>query len=121
MKILKLAFKWAPGKAAELMKSITDCDITVSKLTRELVDQNPQEDKIEFVGEVVVKNKEPSPDLVHCNECGWNGLVSDCDYDEEGDWETGYYFINLCPDCGSGDVEYNMTPGEIHGYRKNTV
>ena len=52
----------------------------------------------------------PSPDLAYCDEddCDWQGLVSECKKEIEGDWETGYYEIDVCPECG-GPVEYDMS------------
>lgn len=50
----------------------------------------------------------PTPDLARCEECNWAGRVSDCFTSEEGDWENGYYLVDLCPECGGG-IAYDMT------------
>ena len=42
------------------------------------------------------------PDMCTCATCGWKGLVSDCDTEQDGDWETGYYDSSLCPVCDDG-------------------
>ena len=54
---------------------------------------------------------EPQPDLACCSECGWEGPREDCLIDQEGDWETGYYDVDLCPRCEDGGCidDYNMT------------
>lgn len=56
-------------------------------------------------------NVEPPPDIAICDECEWQGKVSECDKDTEGDWETGYYSIDVCPKC-SGPVEYDMSDAQ---------
>ena len=57
------------------------------------------------------KNKEPKCDLCRCSNCGWEGKTSDCETDEEGDWESGYYTIDLCPECDDGGCidDYDMS------------
>ena len=49
-----------------------------------------------------LNNEEPLPDMAICSICGWKGKVSDCETDEEGDWESGYYVVHLCPVCEDG-------------------
>lgn len=54
-------------------------------------------------------DKEPLPDLASCFDCDWSGKVSECDTEEEeGDWESGYYQVEICPKCGGG-IEYDMS------------
>ena len=55
---------------------------------------------------------EPAPDIAICSECGWRGPVSECETGSDGDWETGYYTIDLCPRCEDGGCvdDYDMTP-----------
>lgn len=37
--------------------------------------------------------------------------MTDCEIDQEGDWESGYYDIHLCPKCEDGgcidDYDYS--------------
>lgn len=55
--------------------------------------------------------KEPLPDIAKCSKCGWKGSVDKCETDSEGDWETGYYNIHLCPKCEDGGCvdDYSMS------------
>lgn len=57
------------------------------------------------------KPTEPLPDIAICSECGWQGPESDCITDQEGDWESGYYSIHLCPKCKDGGCidDYDMS------------
>ena len=53
---------------------------------------------------------EPKADLASCSECGWKGLVSQCVEGQDGDWESGYYEIDLCPVCeDGGEIDYDMS------------
>jgi hypothetical protein len=36
MKILKLAFQYAPNEAKKIMQNITECDIEINKLSKQL-------------------------------------------------------------------------------------
>ena len=55
-------------------------------------------------------DREPRPDIGVCLKCGWKGDVSDCEVDEEGNFEDGYYMIHLCPNCDDGgDIDYKMS------------
>jgi len=56
-------------------------------------------------------DKEPSPDIAICSQCGWVGPVSECEVEEEGDWESGYYPVDLCLKCEDGGCidEYSMS------------
>lgn len=40
-----------------------------------------------------------------CGECGWKGPISECEVDQEGNWEYGYYDIHLCPKCDDGTID----------------
>ncbi len=51
---------------------------------------------------------EPESDIADCDTCDWSGLIADCPTEQDGDWETGYYTINVCPVCESS-VELNMS------------
>jgi len=44
----------------------------------------------------------PRPDIAICADCGWRGAMEKCDTKEEGDWESGYYKVCLCPKCEDG-------------------
>jgi hypothetical protein len=37
-----------------------------------------------------------------CAVCGWSGLLSSCETEDEGDWETGYFPVPMCPTCEDG-------------------
>jgi len=56
-------------------------------------------------------DKEPSADIAICSECGWRGNVSECEIGTDGDWESGYYEIDLCPVCEDGGCidDYDMS------------
>lgn len=56
--------------------------------------------------------KEPESDIAICSQCGWRGPVSECKKGKDGDWESGYYDIDLCPKCEDGGCidDYDMTP-----------
>ena len=62
---------------------------------------------------------EPKPDIAICSECNWSGPISECVKDEEGDWETGYYPIDLCPVCleekenGGCIDDYDYSPEQL--------
>ena len=46
--------------------------------------------------------KEPMPDMGRCSDCGWSGPLSKCPMEQDGDWETGYYDVPVCPRCDDG-------------------
>jgi hypothetical protein len=50
----------------------------------------------------------PFPDIAVCDECLWKGNINSCSQEQEGDWESGYYYVDVCPKCG-GCVEYKMS------------
>lgn len=54
---------------------------------------------------------EPSPDIAICSQCGWCGRISECEQNQEGDWEYGYYTLYLCPECEDGGRidDYDMS------------
>jgi len=56
-------------------------------------------------------NAEPKVDIARCANCNWSGNVSECKTEQEGDWETGYYDIHLCPKCEDGGCvdDYSMS------------
>jgi len=54
------------------------------------------------------KEEEPLPDIARCSCCDKEFPVSECGQDVEGDWETGYYDVYICPECPDG--------GEIDDY-----
>jgi hypothetical protein len=68
----------------------------------------------------VAKFPEPKPDIAICSECGWRGPVTECGKDTDGDWETGYYPIDLCPKCGDGGCvdDYDMSPERLAEWEK---
>ena len=56
-------------------------------------------------------DSEPEYDIAICSICHWTGPVSECQKGRDGDWETGYYDIHLCPKCKDGGCidDYSMT------------
>jgi hypothetical protein len=56
------------------------------------------------------EDPEPLPDIAKCGNCGWEGHPSDCDTEEDGDWESGHYDVHICPKCRSVWIEYDMSP-----------
>jgi len=62
----------------------------------------------------------PSPDLVKCSDCGKTFVVSECPTEEDGDWESGYYTVVVCPDCedcGCLD-DWNYSPEQWKKYEE---
>jgi hypothetical protein len=55
--------------------------------------------------------KEPEVDLARCSVCEWEGPITDCGTERDGDWETGYYDVDVCPKCEDGGCidEYFMS------------
>lgn len=63
-------------------------------------------------GEIHSAHAEPKPDIACCSECGWQGDVSACKTGREGDRESGYIDVHLCPKCPDGGCidDYDMSP-----------
>lgn len=63
----------------------------------------------------IEKKHAPLPDIAICSECGWRGPVDECPKEEDGDWEYGYYTIDVCPKCEDGGCidDYDMTPERL--------
>jgi len=75
--------------------------------------------KIDLLLSEAADDGEPKPDIAICSECGWRGPVSECLKGEDGDWESGYYKIDLCPKCEDGGcIEYDMTPGRLREWEE---
>lgn len=72
------------------------------------------------IAERLEVNPEPRPDIAICSECGWRGPAEGCWQDEEGDWETGYYTIDMCPKCEDGGCvdDYDMSPERVNEWWK---
>jgi len=58
---------------------------------------------------------EPKPDIAICSECGWCGPAEECEEGIDGDWESGYYKVDLCPKCEDGGCvdDYDMSPKRL--------
>ncbi len=56
--------------------------------------------------------KEPGPDMGECSECGWKGPLKDCPMEDDGDYESGYYQVPVCPKCDDGGCldRYDYSP-----------
>jgi len=55
----------------------------------------------DLFGSIVIDD-EPDADIAICSICGWQGLPSACKKGTDGDWESGHYQIDLCPQCTDG-------------------
>lgn len=55
--------------------------------------------------------EEPRPDIGCCSVCGEGFPVCDLKTEQDGDWETGYYDIHICPKCPDGGCidDYTMS------------
>lgn len=57
------------------------------------------------------------PDVAICSACGWRGPARECEKGQDGDWETGYFQVDLCPLCEDGgcidDYEYSREREQI--------
>ena len=73
---------------------------------------------MELSAKLSEKTKEPPADIAVCSKCSWRGPVSECDTEQDGDWETGYYTQPLCPKCPDGgcidDYDYSPEQMELH-------
>lgn len=56
-------------------------------------------------------DSEPEPDIAKCSKCGYEASITSFDRETEGDWENGYYDIDLCPKCDDGGCvdDYSMS------------
>jgi len=67
-------------------------------------------------------DREPLPDIAICSECGWRGHVSECQIAPhgDGDWETGYHPVHLCPICEDGGCidNYDMSDERAKEWEK---
>ena len=55
-----------------------------------------------FDFDLAEENTQPQCDMGSCGNCGWKGPLSVCEIGKEGDYESGYYDIPLCPICPDG-------------------
>ena len=55
---------------------------------------------------------EPRPDIAVCSQCNTRTPTKDCPTKTEGDRESGYYAVHVCPKCKDGGLvdAYAMTP-----------
>ena len=55
---------------------------------------------------------DPTPllDCGSCSECGWSGKLSDCEKEQEGNYEEGYVWAVYCPECEDGGCIENYYP-----------
>jgi len=63
---------------------------------------------------------EPLPDLGKCSDCGKTYKLSGCPTDVEGDWETGYFNVVICPVCEDGGCidDYFYSKKQMKKYLK---
>lgn len=62
----------------------------------------------------------PSPDLVKCSDCGKTFKASECSTEVDGDWETGYYDVIVCPECEDGGCmdDWDYSPEQWKKYEE---
>jgi len=59
------------------------------------------------------------PDIARCMECGWKGKISKCVREQEGDYESGYYDVDMCPKCkDGGEIDYDMSRKQLKKWEK---
>ncbi|MCK9435333.1 MAG: hypothetical protein M0R32_11130 [Candidatus Cloacimonetes bacterium] len=65
-----------------------------------------------------IPEKMPSADIAICSACGWKGPSAECETEQEGDFEYGYYDVHLCPKCEDGGLieDYEMSKERIKEY-----
>lgn len=56
----------------------------------------------------LIRKEERLPNIAHCSSCNKKFPVTECGKEIDGDWETGYYDVHICPECPDG--------GEIDDY-----
>jgi hypothetical protein len=44
----------------------------------------------------------PQPDIAQCSQCGGSWPIDELETEEDGDWESGYYQVHICPVCEDG-------------------
>jgi len=74
----------------------------------------------ELANSIRPANEEPSPDLVTCSDCQQQFKISECPTEIDGDWETGYYDVPMCPNCEDGGCldSYDYSPEQLEEYEK---
>jgi len=55
-----------------------------------------------FLKDYKLSMLKPEADIAICSNCHWSGNVSECDTEDDGCWEDGYYKVELCPNCEDG-------------------
>ena len=65
-------------------------------------------------------DRPPQCDIAICSECGWRGLVSDCEMEEEGSYEEGYFEAPVCPKCEDGGCldNYDYSPEQFKLFKE---
>ena len=58
---------------------------------------------------------EPQPDIAICAVCETRTPVSECPQEIDGDWESGYCMIHVCPVCADGGCidDYGMSEQQL--------
>ena len=66
------------------------------------------------------KSGPPSPDIAICSECNGRFKFEECITATDGDWETGYYTVLLCPVCPEGGEidNYDYSPEQLKKYNE---
>ena len=78
----------------------------------------------DFISKSIVRESvlddAPSPDIACCSSCGKEFDIADCPTESEGDWETGYYDVQVCPECPDGGCidDYNMSSARADEYNE---
>ena len=76
-------------------------------------------DMIERMHIISIEKQRPSPDLGNCSDCGKTFKIEDCPTEIDGDWETGYYEVPVCPVCKDGGCidDYSYSRKQMKEYR----
>jgi len=58
--------------------------------------------------------------MMHRHHAIWRNafIVNGLFVKNEGDWESGYYDVHICPNCGEIIDEYDMSPDCMARYDK---
>lgn len=69
-------------------------------------------DLMKIFDQIQESKRLPSCDMARCSDCGGEFLIADCPMEQDGDWETGYFDVPVCPVCEDGGCldDYFCTP-----------
>ena len=69
----------------------------------------------EFFSTVKETDSEPQPDIAICTVCETRTPVTECPQERDGDWESGYFMVHVCPVCEDGGCidDYGMSEQQL--------